>query len=184
MANINFSALVASSLGALLGQNLIRVKRRNIDPDYSNKERDRVQRMAIPVWLYGIERIRIKKAELITIDGEDVVQFNDVPELQLSLAGAKDINDIIKKPTLQEVINAIEKEEGTKVPAFFVDDEMATKIAASCNERSRKGITQMMEVLAKQASNLSDANNIMFDACRNELSKVGKDVSFSALPMD
>ncbi len=39
MANINYSLVVASQLGALLGMNLIHIRRKNVDPDYSNKER-------------------------------------------------------------------------------------------------------------------------------------------------
>ena len=37
MANVNYNLVVASQLGALLGMNLIRIKRTNVDADYSNK---------------------------------------------------------------------------------------------------------------------------------------------------
>jgi hypothetical protein len=51
MANVNYNLVVASQLGALLGMNLIRIKRTNVDADYSNKEREGKQRLANPIWL-------------------------------------------------------------------------------------------------------------------------------------
>ena len=85
MANINYSLVVASQLGALLGMNLIHIRRKNVDPDYSNKEREGKQRLAIPVYIYGIDRIKIKKAELVDLgEGQRIVQFNDDPKLQIS----------------------------------------------------------------------------------------------------
>ena len=49
MANVNYNLVVASQLGALLGMNLIRIKRTNVDADYSNKEREGKQRLANPI---------------------------------------------------------------------------------------------------------------------------------------
>lgn len=67
MANVNYNLVVASQLGALLGMNLIRIKRTNVDADYSNKEREGKQRLANPIWLHGVERIRIRQAELVDV---------------------------------------------------------------------------------------------------------------------
>jgi len=179
MANINYSLVVASQLGALLGMNLIHIRRKNVDPDYSNKEREGKQRMAIPVYIYGIDRIKIKKAELVDLgEGQRIVQFNDDPKLQLSLANAKDITDVIKKPTVQEVANAVMAEEASAQQTFFVDDKTATELAVSFNNRSYKELSSMMEVLSRQAACLTDANDAMMNACKLEMAQVGKSVDF------
>lgn len=179
MANINYSLVVASQLGALLGMNLIHIRRKNVDPDYSNKEREGKQRLAIPVYIYGIDRIKIKKAELIDLgEGQRIVQFNDDPKLQLSLANAKDITDVIKKPTVQEVANAVMAEEASAQQTFFVDDKTATELAVSFNNRSYKELSSMMEVLSRQAACLTDANDAMMNACKLEMAQVGKSVDF------
>lgn len=179
MANINYSLVVASQLGALLGMNLIHIRRKNIDPDYSNKEREGKQRLAIPVYIYGIDRIKIKKAELVDLgEGQRIVQFNDDPKLQLSLANAKDITDVIKKPTVQEVANAVMAEEASAQQTFFVDDKTATELAVSFNNRSYKELSSMMEVLSRQAACLTDANDAMMNACKLEMAQVGKSVDF------
>jgi hypothetical protein len=179
MANINYSLVVASQLGALLGMNLIHIRRKNVDPDYSNKEREGKQRLAIPVYIYGIDRIKIKKAELVDLgEGQRIVQFNDDPKLQLSLANAKDITDVIKKPTVQEVANAVMAEEASAQQTFFVDDKTATELAVSFNNRSYKELSSMMEVLSRQASCLTDANDAMMNACKLEMAQVGKSVDF------
>lgn len=175
MANINYSLVVASQLGALLGMNLIHIRRKNVDPDYSNKEREGKQRLAIPVYIYGIDRIKIKKAELVDLgEGQRIVQFNDDPKLQLSLANAKDITDVIKKPTVQEVANAVMAEEASAQQTFFVDDKTATELAVSFNNRSYKELSSMMEVLSRQAACLTDANDAMMNACKLEMAQVGK----------
>jgi hypothetical protein len=179
MANINYSLVVASQLGALLGMNLIHIRRKNVDPDYSNKEREGKQRLAIPVYIYGIDRIKIKKAELVDLgEGQRIVQFNDDPKLQLSLANAKDITDVIKKPTVQEVANAVMAEEASAQQTFFVDDKTATELAVSFNNRSYKELSSMMEVLSRQAACLTDANDAMMNACKLEMAQVGKSVDF------
>lgn len=179
VANINYSLVVASQLGALLGMNLIHIRRKNVDPDYSNKEREGKQRLAIPVYIYGIDRIKIKKAELVDLgDGQRIVQFNDDPKLQLSLANAKDITDVIKKPTVQEVANAVMAEEASAQQTFFVDDKTATELAVSFNNRSYKELSSMMEVLSRQAACLTDANDAMMNACKLEMAQVGKSVDF------
>lgn len=179
MANINYSLVVASQLGALLGMNLIHIRRKNVDPDYSNKEREGKQRLAIPVYIYGINRIKIKKAELVDLgEGQRIVQFNDDPKLQLSLANAKDITDVIKKPTVQEVVNAVMAEEASAQQTFFVDDKTATELAVSFNNRSYKELSSMMEVLSRQAACLTDANDAMMNACKLEMAQVGKSVDF------
>lgn len=179
MANINYSLVVASQLGALLGMNLIHIRRKNVDPDYSNKEREGKQRLAIPVYIYGIDRIKIKKAELVDLGGgQRIVQFNDDPKLQLSLANAKDITDVIKKPTVQEVANAVMAEEASAQQTFFVDDKTATELAVSFNNRSYKELSSMMEVLSRQAACLTDANDAMMNACKLEMAQVGKSVDF------
>lgn len=179
MANINYSLVVASQLGALLGMNLIHIRRKNVDPDYSNKEREGKQRLAIPVYIYGIDRIKIKKAELVDLgEGQRIVQFNDDPKLQLSLANAKDITDVIKKPTIQEVANAVMAEEASAQQTFFVDDKTATELAVSFNNRSYKELSSMMEVLSRQAACLTDANDAMMNACKLEMAQVGKSVDF------
>jgi hypothetical protein len=179
MANINYSLVVASQLGALLGMNLIHIRRKNVDPDYSNKEREGKQRLAIPVYIYGIDRIKIKKAELVDLgEGQRIVQFNDDPKLQLSLANAKDITDVIKKPTVQEVANAVMAEEASTQQTFFVDDKTATELAVSFNNRSYKELSSMMEVLSRQAACLTDANDAMMNACKLEMAQVGKSVDF------
>lgn len=179
MANINYSLVVASQLGALLGMNLIHIRRKNVDPDYSNKEREGKQRLAIPVYIYGIDRIKIKKAELVDLgEGQRIVQFNDDPKLQLSLANAKDITDVIKKPTVQEVANAVIAEEASAQQTFFVDDKTATELAVSFNNRSYKELSSMMEVLSRQAACLTDANDAMMNACKLEMAQVGKSVDF------
>lgn len=179
MANINYSLVVASQLGALLGMNLIHIRRKNVDPDYSNKEREGKQRLAIPVYIYGINRIKIKKAELVDLgEGQRIVQFNDDPKLQLSLANAKDITDVIKKPTVQEVANAVMAEEASAQQTFFVDDKTATELAVSFNNRSYKELSSMMEVLSRQAACLTDANDAMMNACKLEMAQVGKSVDF------
>lgn len=179
VANINYSLVVASQLGALLGMNLIHIRRKNVDPDYSNKEREGKQRLAIPVYIYGIDRIKIKKAELVDLgEGQRIVQFNDDPKLQLSLANAKDITDVIKKPTVQEVANAVMAEEASAQQTFFVDDKTATELAVSFNNRSYKELSSMMEVLSRQAACLTDANDAMMNACKLEMAQVGKSVDF------
>lgn len=179
MANINYSLVVASQLGALLGMNLIHIRRKNVDPDYSNKEREGKQRLAIPVYIYGIDRIKIKKAELVDLgEGQRIVQFNDDPKLQLSLANAKDITDVIKKPTVQEVANAVMAEEASAQQTFFVDDKTATELAVSFNNRSYKELSSMMEMLSRQAACLTDANDAMMNACKLEMAQVGKSVDF------
>lgn len=179
MANINYSLVVASQLGALLGMNLIHIRRKNVDPDYSNKEREGKQRLAIPVYIYGIDRIKIKKAELVDLgEGQRIVQFNDDPKLQLSLANAKDITDVIKKPTVQEVANAVMAEEASAQQTFFVDDKTATELAVSFNNRSYKELSSMMEVLSRQAACLTDANDAMMNACKLEMAQIGKSVDF------
>jgi hypothetical protein len=179
MANINYSLVVASQLGALLGMNLIHIRRKNVDPDYSNKEREGKQRLAIPVYIYGIDRIKIKKAELVDLgESQRIVQFNDDPKLQLSLANAKDITDVIKKPTVQEVANAVMAEEASAQQTFFVDDKTATELAVSFNNRSYKELSSMMEVLSRQAACLTDANDAMMNACKLEMAQVGKNVDF------
>lgn len=179
MANINYSLVVASQLGALLGMNLIHIRRKNVDPDYSNKEREGKQRLAIPVYIYGIDRIKIKKAELVDLgEGQRIVQFNDDPKLQLSLANAKDITDVIKKPTVQEVANAVMAEEASAQQTFFVDDKTATELAVSFNNRSYKELSSMMEILSRQAACLTDANDAMMNACKLEMAQVGKSVDF------
>lgn len=179
MANINYSLVVASQLGALLGMNLIHIRRKNVDPDYSNKEREGKQRLAIPVYIYGIDRIKIKKAELVDLgESQRIVQFNDDPKLQLSLANAKDITDVIKKPTVQEVANAVMAEEASAQQTFFVDDKTATELAVSFNNRSYKELSSMMEVLSRQAACLTDANDAMMNACKLEMAQVGKSVDF------
>lgn len=182
MANINYSLVVASQLGALLGMNLIHIRRKNVDPDYSNKEREGKQRLAIPVYIYGIDRIKIKKAELVDLgEGQRIVQFNDDPKLQLSLANAKDITDVIKKPTVQEVANAVMAEEASAQQTFFVDDKTATELAVSFNNRSYKELSSMMEVLSRQAACLTDANDAMMNACKLEMAQVGKSVDFVSI---
>lgn len=179
MANINYSLVVASQLGALLGMNLIHIRRKNVDPDYSNKEREGKQRLAIPVYIYGIDRIKIKKAELVDLgEGQRLVQFNDDPKLQLSLANAKDITDVIKKPTVQEVANSVMAEEASAQQTFFVDDKTATELTVSFNNRSYKELSSMMEVLSRQAACLTDANDAMMNACKLEMAQVGKSVDF------
>lgn len=178
MANINYNMKVASQLGSLLGMNLIRIERKNADPEYSNKEREGKQRLANPIWMHAVKRIRIKKAVLVNVgEGKEVVQFNDDPLLQLELANAKDIADIVKKPTVEEIVNAIAS-ESAGVPAFFADDQAATELVCSFNERERKSVSSMMEYLSRMASNLQDANRIMQDACKLEMSQLGKDVDF------
>lgn len=181
MATIDYNLKVASQLGALLGMNLIHVKRKNVDPDYSNKEREGKQRLANEIYLYGIERIRIRKAELVDIgDGKKIVQFNDDSKLQLELAGAKDICEIIKKPTVQEIVDAISCET-VNLPKYFVDDQTVTELVCSFNQRSRKEICSVMEVLSRQAANLDDANRIMMDACKAEMAQVGVAVDFKPI---
>ena len=184
MANVNYNLVVASQLGALLGMNLIRIKRTNVDADYSNKEREGKQRLANPIWLHCVERIRIRQAELLDVgDGKMVVQFNRDPKLQLDLAGAKDISDIIKKPTVQEVVSAIAS-ESTGLPQFFTDDKTATELTISFNERSRKEISSMMETLSRQAQALADANRAMEDSCRLNMAQYGQSVNFQSVNID
>lgn len=184
MANVNYNLVVASQLGALLGMNLIRIKRTNVDADYSNKEREGKQRLVNPIWLHGVERIRIRQAELVDVgDGKMVVQFNRDPKLQLDLAGAKDISDIIKKPTVQEVVSAIAS-ESTGLPQFFTDDKTATELTISFNERSRKEISSMMETLSRQAQALADANRAMEDSCRLNMAQYGQSVNFQSVNID
>ncbi len=97
--------------------------------------------------------------------------------MQLSLANAKDITDVIKKPTVQEVANAVMAEEASAQQTFFVDDKTATELAAF-NNRSYKELSSMMEVLSRQAACLTDANDAMMNACKLEMAQVGKSVDF------
>lgn len=181
MATIKYDRKVASQLGALLGMNLIMIERKNVDPDYSNKERDGKQRLANEIYIYGIRRIRIKQANLVDLEeGKQIVQFNEDPKLQLELADAKDISDIIKKPTVQEIITAISSNT-VGLPKYFVDDVTCTELVCSFNQRSRKEISNMMEYLSKQASCLDDANRIMQDACRAEMATLGQSVDFKPI---
>lgn len=177
----NYNYIVGSQAGALLGMNLIHIKRKNIDPDYSNKQRDGLQRLANEVHLVGIERLRVTKAELVNTGDEWVVQFNDNPKLQISLLGAKDIKDIIKKPTVAAVAEAMQKEESSSIITWFVDDVSATEIAASFNERARKQLSMMMEAISIQCGNLKQANEIMFDSCKQEMEQIGQKVTFQSV---
>ena len=104
--------------------------------------------------------------------------MHDDPKLQLSLANAKDITDVIKKPTVQEVANAVMAEEASAQQTFFVDDKTATELAVSFNNRSYKELSSMMEVLSRQAACLTDANDAMMNACKLEMAQVGKSVDF------
>lgn len=181
MATIKYDRKVASQLGALLGMNLIMVKRKNVDAGYSEKEREGKQRLANEVYLYGLERIRIKKAELVDLgEGKQLVQFNDNSKLQLELAEAKDMADIIKKPTTQEIIDAISS-SAVGIPKFFVDDASVTELVCAFNQLSRREISSMMETLSRQASALDDANRIMQDACKAEMANIGIAVDFKPI---
>lgn len=142
---------MANRYGALLCGELLTVERNSHDAGYSKKLENGKYTSSMPFYLYTIKRIPISEAKLVLndINGNSYVYFNGDPKINLSLSNVKDIDEVLRKPTPENVKRAIEQWEatnGNKI-TYFVDYKGLVEAVKAANNGSKANQMRLIEEL-------------------------------------
>lgn len=170
--------LVASKCGAVLGKYILTIQRNPVDPNYSRDVQENKLRTSIPIYLYSINPILVKKTEIVeTANNGRFVEYNGDPTLRIPLITNDEIDKLIPKPCADSVRKAIAKYENTNERTIFIDYPALTKEVMALNQESHAQLTNFINKLLSFGKTLKDANEAELSACKVAMADEGIDVS-------
>ena len=170
--------IVASQCGAVLGKFILTIERNPVDPNYSRDVTESKLRTSIPIYLYSIRPIQVKKTEIVeTANNGRFVEYNGDPTLRIPLITNEEIDKLIPKPNAESVRKAIGKYETSSEKTIFIDYPALTKEVMALNKESSMILTNFINKQMNFVKTLEDANSNELAACKSAMSDEGIDIS-------
>lgn len=172
------SVILASQCGATLGKFVLIIEKSSVDPNYSRKVQNNELRTSQQINLYSIKPIKVKVArEVETAEGSRFVEYNDDPKLRLQISGINDITEIIPKPNVENVKNAILRYESTGENTIFIDYPALTKEVVALNKESKAKLTAFINEQMRFIKTFETANDTEIAACKTAMAAEGIDMN-------
>lgn len=174
---VDNARLVVSLLGGFVGKNLIEIKRRSVNLNYSDDILNGVTTTSKEIWLWETKPIYIDSfSHFIDGNGRIVVKFNDDESLTMPLINVKEINDVFPKINPTSMREVFENAKANNRRAIFVDYPGAAQQVVNLNKGSKMELSILAERLLKDIATIEDANTIEKNTCEMEMAKMGSRV--------
>lgn len=172
------SVILASQCGATLGKYILIIEKNSVDPNYSRKVQNNELRTSQQINLYSIKPIKVKIAsEVESAEGTKFVEFNGDAKLRLPISGINDITEIIPKPNVENVKNAISRYEATGENTIFVNYPELTKEIVALNLESRNKLMTFVNEQLRFIKTFETANETEISACKTAMAAEGIEVN-------
>jgi len=156
-------AKLASEAGRKMGNHLVLVERKALDPDYEKDLKESKIQITEMLYLYSLRLIPVTKAELVpeSVDGDfPYIKYNDETKYRLELADAKDIKDILPDPTDDVIKKALAKFDTTGEVTILADHEECLKFIKTVNNLNKARIQKVIAKLAALSANYDKVNSL------------------------
>lgn len=154
----------------LQGKTICTVAVSNMDLLHNDKVKDNKLRLSIPLKKYEVLTEDIYSWEVIPMkDGADpMIQLNGKADLIFKIGPCEFV-----KPTLQTVMDALDKRKSGSKTSFFQDLEEVTKIVCALNREEKAKADALIEELVGFSTAYEDLNKVFETKSRDYYKSLG-----------